>query len=133
MKLIYYHSNHSLMTISVNNKWKKQMNSSHGSRLSSVDNFFFFRFRHWTVIKKYYAFHKNKLATAEKRFMVSLLRWSDATNKSTIIMIKLILLTLIKFTFNSLIFNIVKQRRGRYSQERINYVKAMWNIADDQC
>ena len=91
-------------------------------------------FFHRTVIKKYCAFHKNKLATAEKRFMVSLLRWSDTTNKSTIIMIKLILLTLIKFTFNNyLIFNIVKQRRDRYSEERINYVKAMWNIPDDQC
>lgn len=96
--------------------------------------FFSFRFRHWTMIKKYYAFHKNKLATPEKRFMVSLLRWSDTTNKSTIIMIKLILLTLIKFTFNNyLIFNIDKQRRDRYSEERINYVKAMWNIPDDQC
>ena len=49
-------------------------------------------------------------------------------------MIKLILLTLIKFTFNNyLIFNIVKQRRDRYSEERINYVKEMWNIPDDQC
>lgn len=75
---------------------------------------------------------KTKLATAGKRFMVWLLQWSDTTNKSTII-IKLILLTLIKFAFNSLIFNIVKQRRDRCCEERINYVKAMWNIPDDQC
>lgn len=110
------------------------MNSSHGSRLSTVDNFFPLGFVTEQWSKKYCAFHKNKLATAEKRFMVSLLRWSDTTNKSTIIMIKLILLTLIKFTFNNyLIFNIVKQRRDRYSEERINYVKAMWNIPDDQC